>query len=185
MNTHAEFRAPEGATLVDCTHERHADQILAIFNEAITTSTALYDYKPRPRDAMVGWFQTKQQGGFPVVGLENEAGELMAFASYGTFRAWPAYKYSVEHSVYVDTRFRGRGLGVALMRELIARARAKQVHVLIGGIDASNQGSIRLHEKLGFQHAGTIREAGFKFGRWLDLAFYQLTLDTPADPVDG
>lgn len=185
MTTHADNGAPGGAILVDCTHERHADQILAIFNEAIATSTALYDYKPRPREAMLGWFQAKAAGGFPVVGFESAAGELMAFASYGTFRAWPAYKYSVEHSVYVDGRFRGRGLGEALMRVLIERARANQVHLMIGGIDAANQGSIKLHEKLGFVHAGTIREAGFKFGRWLDLAFYQLTLDTPAQPVDG
>lgn len=185
MTTHADNGAPGGAILVDCTHERHADQILAIFNEAIATSTALYDYKPRPREAMQGWFQAKAAGGFPVVGFENAAGELMAFASYGTFRAWPAYKYSVEHSVYVDGRFRGRGLGEALMRVLIERARANQVHLMIGGIDAANQGSIKLHEKLGFVHAGTIREAGFKFSRWLDLAFYQLTLDTPAQPVDG
>lgn len=185
MTTPAEFHAPQGATLVDCTHERHADQILAIFNDAIATSTALYDYKPRPREAMDGWFKTKQQGGFPVVGLENADGELMAFASYGTFRAFPAFKYSVEHSVYVDGRFRGRGLGEAMMAVLIERARANGVHVLVGGIDASNQGSIRLHEKLGFVHAGTIRQAGFKFGRWLDLAFYQLTLDTPDNPVDG
>lgn len=185
MTTHADVGAPEGATLVDCTHERHADQILAIFNDAIATSTALYDYKPRPREAMLGWFQAKANGGFPVVGFENAAGDLMAFASYGTFRAWPAYKYSVEHSVYVDGRFRGQGLGEAMMRVLIERARANQVHLMIGGIDAANQGSIRLHEKLGFTHSGTIREAGFKFGRWLDLAFYQLTLDTPTQPVDG
>ena len=143
MTTHADNGAPEGAILVDCTHERHADQILAIFNEAIVTSTALYDYKPRPREAMQGWFQAKRGGGFPVVGYENAAGELMAFASYGTFRAWPAYKYSVEHSVYVDGRFRGQGLGEALMRVLIERARANQVHLMIGGIDAANQGSIR------------------------------------------
>lgn len=185
MNLTADSLAPDGAILVDCTHERHADQILAIFNDAIATSTALYDYKPRPREAMLGWFQAKQQGGFPVVGFENAAGELMAFASYGTFRAWPAFKYSVEHSVYVDGRFRGMGLGEAMMRVLIERARANQVHVLVGGIDASNEGSIRLHEKLGFKHSGTIKEAGFKFGRWLDLAFYQLTLDTPEQPVDG
>lgn len=185
MKTPAELRVPQDARLVDCTHERHADQILAIFNDAIATSTALYDYKPRPREAMDGWFKTKQQGGFPVVGLENADGELMAFASYGTFRAFPAFKYSVEHSVYVDGRFRGRGLGEAMMAILIERARANGVHVLVGGIDASNQGSIRLHEKLGFVHAGTIRQAGFKFGRWLDLAFYQLTLDTPDNPVDG
>ncbi|KAG0936187.1 hypothetical protein G6F31_015786 [Rhizopus arrhizus] len=109
----------------------------------------------------------------------------MAFASSGTLRAGPAFKYSVEHSVYVDGRFRGMGLGEAMMRVLIERARVNQVHVLVGGIDASNDGSIRLHEKLGFKHAGTIKEAGFKFGRWLDLAFYQLTLDTPEQPVDG
>ena len=120
MNPSAEFPAPEGATLVDCTLERHADQILAIFNDAIATSTALYDYKPRPRESMDTWFQTKQKGGFPVIGFENAAGELMGFASYGTFRAWPAYKYSVEHSVYVDGRHRGLGLGEALMRALIA-----------------------------------------------------------------
>ena len=161
MNPSAEFPAPEGATLVDCTLERHADQILAIFNDAIATSTALYDYKPRPRESMDTWFQTKQKGGFPVIGFENAAGELMGFASYGTFRAWPAYKYSVEHSVYVDGRHRGLGLGEALMRALIARARERDVHVLVGGIDAANQGSIRLHEKLGFKHAGTLREAGF------------------------
>ena len=126
MNPSAEFPAPEGATLVDCTLERHADQILAIFNDAIATSTALYDYKPRPRESMDTWFQTKQKGGFPVIGFENAAGELMGFASYGTFRAWPAYKYSVEHSVYVDGRHRGLGLGEALMRALIARARARR-----------------------------------------------------------
>jgi L-amino acid N-acyltransferase YncA len=168
MKTPAEIVAPDGAILVDCTHERHADQILAIFNDAIVNSTALYDYKPRPREAMQGWFQTKQQGGFPVVGFENADGELMAFASYGTFRAWPAFKYSVEHSVYVDGRFRGKGLGEAMMRVLIERARQNQVHVLVG-----------------FTHAGTVKQAGFKFGRWLDLAFYQRILDTPEQPVDG
>ncbi|MDM9559823.1 N-acetyltransferase [Bordetella genomosp. 2] len=185
MESAASCPMPSGATLVECTHTRHAGAILAIFNDAILTSTALYDYKPRAAASMETWFQAKAAGQFPVVGFENAAGELMGFASYGTFRAWPAYKYTVEHSVYVDTRFRGQGLGEALMRALIDRARQNQVHVLVGGIDAANAGSIRLHEKLGFKHAGTIAQAGFKFGRWLDLAFYQLTLDTPAQPVDG
>jgi L-amino acid N-acyltransferase len=64
-------------------------------------------------EMMTAWFETKACGNFPVIGLDNEAGELMAFGSYGTFRAWPAYKYTVEHSVYVDARFRGQGLGNA------------------------------------------------------------------------
>jgi phosphinothricin acetyltransferase len=109
----------------------------------------------------------------------------MGFASFGTFRAWPAYKYSVEHSVYVDARFRGRGVGRRLLEELIAAARARDFHVLIGGIDAANTVSIALHERLGFTHCGTIRQVGFKFGRWLDLTFYQLILATPLQPIDG
>ena len=105
-------------------------------------------------------------------------------ASYGSFRAWPAYKYSVEHSVYVHKDHRGKGIGIALMQRLIAAAIEQQYHVMVGGIDVSNAGSIALHEKLGFVHAGTIKQAGFKFGRWLDLAFYQLILPTPDVPTE-
>ena len=172
-------------TLVECSFERHAEAILAIFNDAIVNSTALYDYTPRPPESMVTWFETKRRGGFPVLGLEDAEGRLLAFGSYGTFRAWPAYKYSVEHSVYVHRDHRGKGLGPAIMRALIEAARHNGVHAMIGGIDAANAASIALHQRLGFKHVGTLPEVGFKFGRWLDLAFYQLLLDTPAQPVDG
>jgi phosphinothricin acetyltransferase len=162
-----------------------ADQILAIFNDAILNSTALYDYKPRTRDSMTVWFENKQKGNFPVIGAVNETGQLLGFGSYGTFRAWPAYKYSVEHSVYVAAAHRGKGLGKMLLQQLIDSAREQNYHVLIGGIDSSNAVSIQLHKRLGFQHAGTIRQVGYKFGRWLDLDFYQLLLDTPSQPSDG
>lgn len=170
---------------VDCTYEQHATAILEIFNEAILHTTALYDYHPRSSASMVTWFQTKAAGNFPVIGAIADSEQLLGFASYGTFRAWPAYKYSVEHSVYVHRDHRGQGIGRALMLRLIAAAQEQQYHVMVGGIDVSNAGSIALHETLGFTHAGTIRQAGFKFGRWLDLAFYQLILETPAQPVDG
>lgn len=171
--------------IIRCNEQQHAGPILAIFNEAIVNSTALYDYKPRTPEMMRTWFETKAKGSFPVIGVEGDDGELMGFASFGTFRAWPAYKYSVEHSVYVDARFRGRGIGRRLLEEVIKAARAQDYHVLIGGIDATNQASIALHERLGFTHCGTIWQAGFKFGRWLDLAFYQLILTTPSEPIDG
>ena len=171
--------------LVHCTFEQHALPILDILNEAIENSTAIYDYKARLPESMVGWFQSKEAGRYPVVGLESEDGELLGFASYGVFRAWPAYKYTVEHSVYVHHAHRGRGLGSRLIQEIVALAQEQGVHVLVGGIDASNEGSIALHTKLGFTYAGTIRQAGFKFGRWLDLAFYQRILETPREPVDG
>jgi phosphinothricin acetyltransferase len=170
---------------VACKHEAHAQQILDIFNDAILHSTALYDYKPRVFDAMLPWFEAKALHGFPVIGAVNHEGVLLGFASYGSFRAWPAYKYTVEHSVYVHPAHRGKGVGLALMLQLMAAARDQQVHVMVGGIDVENAGSIALHKRLGFTHAGTIRQAGFKFGRWLDLGFYQYILDTPEHPVDG
>lgn len=170
---------------VTCSHDSHASAILDVFNEAIAHSTALYDYKARTPESMVNWFRAKEAGRFPVIGAVAPDGQLLGFASYGTFRAWPAYKYSVEHSVYVHKDHRGKGIGQALMQKLIEAAKEQQYHVMVGGIDITNTGSIALHEKLGFEHAGTIKHAGFKFGRWLDLGFYQLLLETPAHPVDG
>jgi phosphinothricin acetyltransferase len=171
--------------LVQCEPARHSDAILAILNDAIANSTALYDYKPRTPANMASWFEAKAQKQYPVIGIENSAGDLLGFASYGPFRAWPAYKYTVEHSVYVDARFRGQGVGRKLLEAIIAAAERQEYHVMVGGIDAANAVSIRLHESFGFTACGIVRQAGFKFGRWLDLAFYQLILDTPAAPVDG
>jgi L-amino acid N-acyltransferase YncA len=171
--------------LVDCDPQRHSAPILEIFNDAIANSTALYDYELRKPESMVSWFATKSQKRYPVIGLENPAGELLGFASYGMFRERPAYKYTVEHSIYMDRRFRGQGHGRVLLEAIIAAAVKQDYHVMVGGIDASNAVSIRLHEQLGFTHCGTVAQAGFKFGRWLDLAFYQKILATPKAPVDG
>ena len=180
MNAQDELR------LIDCTEAEHAPAILAILNEAIAHSTALYDDAPRPPQAMAAWFATKRAGGFPVVGAVDAAGELAGFASWGSFRAFPAYKYTVEHSVYVHHAHRSRGLGQVLLGELIRRAQAAGVHVMVGCIDAANTASIGLHQRLGFVHAGTFSQVGFKFGRWLDAAFYQRTFEgSPAQPVDG
>ncbi len=170
--------------LLPCTLERHGAAILDILNEAIAHSTALYEYQARTPESMRAWFAEKAAGRFPVIGAEAQ-GVLVGFATYGTFRARAAYKYTVEHSVYVHQEHRGRGIGKALMLELIAAARAQQYHVLVGGIDIANRTSVVLHERLGFTHAGTVRQAAYKFGGWLDLGFYQLILDTPAQPVDG
>lgn len=168
---------------VDCSESRHAGAILAILNHAIETSTALYDYQPRPLSSMRAWFAARHDAGIPVIGLEDPHGTLLGFATWGPFRPFAAFKYSVEHSLYVHHQHRGAGLGTLLLGDLLERARAHEVHSLVGAIDADNQGSIRLHERHGFTHAGTIREAGFKFGRWLDLAYYQKLLDTPSEPT--
>ena len=170
--------------LIDCTRA-HANAILAILNEAILHSTALWDYEPRPPAAMDAWFAAKEQGGYPVIGLVDDDEGLLGFGTYGPFRAWPAYKYTVEHSVYVHRDHRGRGLGRMLIAANLARAREQKFHNVIAGIEATNDASRALHLQLGFEPCGVVRHAGFKFGRWLDLELYQHLLDTPADPRDG
>jgi L-amino acid N-acyltransferase len=170
---------------ITCTYESHGGEILDIFNEAILNSTAMYDYQPRTMEQMIQWFGTKTMANFPVIGAIDTQGKLLGFASYGTFRAWPAYKYSVEHSIYVHKDYRGLGLGRSLMQQLILVAQGQQYHVMIAAIDVDNPGSRALHESLGFVHGGTLRQVGFKFGQWLDLALYQYILVTPDRPVDG
>jgi len=161
---------------VVCDH-RHSDAIGAIFNEAIVNTTAIYDYVPRSKETIDAWIASKQTAGLPIIGVESLAnGELMGFATFGPFRPWPAYQYSIEHSVYVDCRFRGKGVGRRLLKKLIAVAGLDGYHMMIGGIDSENVASIQLHKALGFTLCAEIREAGFKFDRWLDLVFYQRLL---------
>ena len=170
--------------VVDCDAAR-AEEILEILNEAIINSTALWDYAPRSPSAMGAWFAAKQSGGFPVLGVTDERGTLAGFASYGPFRHFPAYKYTVEHSVYIHVAYRGRGLGKLLLEALIQRAEASNYRAMIAAIDDDNEVSKALHQRLGFTCCGVIREAGYKFGRWLDLALYQRLLSGPPQPVDG
>lgn len=172
-------------SVVECSLQEHGEQILAIFNDSIENSTALYDYKPRTMESMVSWFDAKTGGDFPVIGLVSDSGELLGFGSFGAFRVQPAYKYTVEHSVYVHKEFRGHGLGKVLLSLVVDAAKAKGLHAVIGVIDSNNEGSISLHKKLGFELVGTLPQVGFKFGQWLTVDLYQLTLNGPMNPVDG
>jgi L-amino acid N-acyltransferase YncA len=165
--------------------ERHLPAILQILNEAIVNTTALYDYQPRTPAMIEDWFERKKKGNYPLLGIESEDGELAGFATYGPFRAFPGYKYTVEHSVYVERSHRGKGIGKTLMIALIAAAQEQEYHVVLGAIDASNTESIQFHRALGFTPCGTIKQAGYKFGRWLDVEFYQRILRTPVSPADG
>lgn len=163
----------------------YAEQILGILNEAIANSTALWDYEPRTLAMMSAWFEAKEAGKFPVIGFVDEADKLLAFGTYGTFRGWPAYKYTVEHSLYVEASCRGRGLGSKMLEQIIGYAQEQGYHNLVGGIATENLVSIATHEKLGFEPCGVIRHAGYKFGKWIDLSFYQRLLAGPPNPIDG
>lgn len=170
--------------IIKCTPE-YASQILDIFNDAILNSTALYDYKPWTMDTMKVWFETKAQHNFPVIGIVDDEGVLMGFGSYGQFRMRPAYKYTIENSLYVHRDHRGKGLGKILLNEIISHATSQNFHSIIAVIDASNEISLDLHRKAGFTQVGVFREVGYKFGRWLDAAFLQLNLETPEMPEEG
>lgn len=165
-------------TWTDCGRE-YLEAIRAIFNDAIVNTTALYDYEPRSVEVMEAWFAVKEEKKLPVIGVLDDDGTLMGFGSYGPFRPHAAYQHTVEHSIYLDARFRGRGLGRQILQRLIEKAREQGYHMMIGVIDAENGTSIALHEKMGFAHCGHIKEAGFKFGRWLDLELMQLILTKP------
>ena len=164
--------------VIHCGRE-HLEAIRGIYNHEIVYTTALYEYEPRSVETIVSWWATKQAAGLPVLGIEAAPGVLAGFASWGPFRPFPAYGHTVEHSVYVDERFRGRGVGRILLGALVEEARARDLHTLVGVIDASNAASISLHRRLGFARCGTVREAGFKFGRWLDVEYWQLILAMP------
>ena len=158
--------------------------ILEIYNDAILNTTAVYAYKAHTLEERRQWYESKKQDGYPLLVFEK-GGKVVAFATFGPFRAWPAYKYTIEHSVYVHKDYRQEGIATKLMQELIKIANAREYATLVAGIDAANGNSIKMHEKMGFKFSGVIRKAGYKFNKWLDLAFYQLDLEGPKAPSEG
>ena len=150
--------------------------ILDIINYNILNATALYDYSIRSLAQQESILETKILAGFPVIVAENN-GEVVGFGMYAEFRFREAYKFTVEHSVYVSHNHQGLGIGKLLLTELIQLAKQQGLHTMIGVIDAENQNSINFHHQFGFKTVGIIKESGFKFNRWLDSVFVQLILE--------
>lgn len=158
------------------------EAITAIHNDAVQNTTAIWNEQPVDVADRASWLADRTGSGFPVIVAVDDSG-VLGYASFAQWRPHSGYRHTVEHSVYVRADQRGRGIGKALMGALVSRARDRGVHAMIAGIDASNEGSIALHTRLGFVEVGRMPQVGAKFGRWLDLAFLQLTLDDrPAPP---
>lgn len=149
--------------------------ILEIFNYNICHSTAIYLYEKQTLEERMAWYEAKAAAGEPVFVYEIE-GKLAGYATYGKFRPHIAYQYTIENSVYVHEDFQRRGIAKALMIQLIEEAKRKRYQTMIACIDASNDGSKHMHEKLGFLYKGTLEKVGYKFEKWLDLDMYQLKL---------
>ncbi len=154
--------------------------ILDIYNEAVLTTTATYDYEPSTLERRLAWFDAHQRDNFAIWVAVEEAPphppRVIGWSSLSRFHDRPGYRFTCENSIYIAADRRGQGLGGRLMLPLIASARARGLHVIIAAIDASNEASLRLHAKHGFQKVAHFREVGFKFGRWLDVVDMQLTL---------
>ena len=150
--------------------------ILDIINFNIINSTALYDYNIRTFEQQKSILEDKLSKGFPVIVAEID-NEVVGFGMYSEFRFREAYKFTVEHSVYVNQHFHGKGIGKILLQELIRLAKDQKLHTMIAVIDEENQSSIEFHEKFGFKTVGVIKESGYKFDRWLHSVFMQLILE--------
>ncbi|MFK8253817.1 GNAT family N-acetyltransferase [Ancylobacter terrae] len=146
--------------------------ILAIYNDAVLNTTAIWNDTPVDLANRAAWLADRTARGYPVL-VAAEAGAVLGYASFGDFRPFEGYRVSVEHSVYVAQAARGRGLGRELVAALFEPARALGKAVMIGGITAGNAASIALHERLGFIETGRMPGIGIKFGQRLDLVLMQ------------
>ena len=165
-------------------HAGDIEAITAIYNDAVSNTLAIWNERKVDAANRAAWLADRQRAGYPVLVAIDAEEKVAGYASFGDWRPFEGYRYTIEHSVYVRADRRGAGIGKALMRELIVRARDLGKHVMVAGIEAGNAGSIALHKQLGFEEVGLMRQVGTKFGAWLDLAFLQLQLDARSDPDD-
>ena len=154
--------------------------ILAIYNQVLMTSAAIWRDEPVTLEDRLAWFHAQQDQGFPVLVAVDQSGTIVGYASFGAFRPWPGYYPTVEHSIHVADGSRGHGVGRMLLDGLTERARAMGKSVMIAGIDAGNVGSIRFHERSGFREVARMEGIGRKFGEPLDLVLMQR--DLPVEP---
>lgn len=149
--------------------------ILAIYNDAVANTTAIWNESASDIEGRRSWLRERNGRGFPVL-IAEENGSVAGYATYGDFRPHEGYRFTVENSVYVRSDLRGRGVASQLMAALIAEAEKRGMHAMIAGIEAGNLASIRLHERFGFREVARMPEVGRKFGRWLDLVLMQRML---------
>lgn len=152
------------------------EAITAIYNDAVLTTTAIWNDKPVTVQNRLGWLHAHQEANLPVLVAVDQDQTIMGYATFGPWRDFEGFRHTVEHSVYVEKTKRGHGIGRKLLEALIDQARSNHKHVMVAAIESRNTASIQLHKKLGFIQTGHMPEVGEKFGRWLDLTFLQLTL---------
>jgi L-amino acid N-acyltransferase len=154
--------------------------ILAILNDVILRTTAIYTDRPETPEERLAWMRKRQEWGYPVLVADCiRGGGILGFASFSDYRhGWDGFRHTVEHSVHIRDDARGRGIGQTLVATLMEQAQAMDKHVMVASVDAQNEPSIRMHEKLGFARVALMPQVGCKFGRWLDMVVLQAVLSS-------
>jgi L-amino acid N-acyltransferase YncA len=161
--------------IVRAAAETDLGAILAIHNDAILSTTAIWYEKEADLESRRVLLADRRARDYPFL-VADDGGEIVGYASFGDFRPADGYRHTVEHSIYVRRDRYRRGIGRLLMPPLMDAARVLGKHVMVGGIEASNEASLRLHARLGFVEVARMPEVGTKFGRWLDLVLMQKML---------
>lgn len=161
--------------------------ITAIYGHAVRGGLASFEYDPPDEAEMARRQSSVLDAGFPYIVATDDAGQVLGYSYASTYRPRAAYRFSVENSIYVAPDAHGRGVGRALLRELVARCTAQGYRLMIAVIgDSANEASIGLHAACGFAHAGKLPNVGWKHGRWVDSVLMTLPLgegaETPPPP---
>lgn len=161
-----------GLQIIDAI-ESHLPGIVGIFNHAVRETLSIWSEMETTLELRKAWLSARNSAGFPViVAVDPEhPGDVLGYGSFGVFRDFPGYVKTVEHSVYVAPAAQRRGVGRALLAELVKRAQARGMAAMVGGIDSANDPSIALHQQAGFEVQGNLKGVGRKFGKSLDLVF--------------
>lgn len=152
-----------------------AAAICGIYNHYVENTTISFEEAPLSQTEMEERIRTISAK-FPYIVHEDESGEINGFAYINKWRERSAYHRSAEISIYIKDGFQGKGLGTTLMDKLIGETRKTGIHALVAGITIPNHNSIALHEKFGFEKIGHFKEIGQKFGRWIDVGYWELIL---------
>ena len=160
----------------DCT------DILAIYNDAVLTTTATYDYEPRSLEHRQSWFEDHKKSGFPIFVAVDDRDEIVGWSALNRYHDRKGYRFTSENSIYIAADYRGQGIGKLLLAPLIESAKRLGLRAIIAVIDGQNEPSVRLHARFGFEHVGLFKSVGYKFDRWLDVVYMELLLPEP--PVE-
>jgi len=156
-------------------------QITDLYNNIVLHSTATYNDRPATIEERVAWGRARAEQGYPLL-VAGSSDRIAGFASFGDFRSWPGYRFTVEGTIHIHPDFRGQGIGTALLKELVARAQVLGKHTMIAGVDSENVASLHFLDRFGFQRVGHLREVGYKFNQFLDLVFLQYWITPPTHP---